>query len=563
MMANCKLVVAGLVMIGSLILQQCAVAQTAVTAKQLSAKQLSAKNLRVLSSYSFKSSKAKIIAPRSTQATTTEEEDGDPTGPNTEFNTDLVDLFEPSSPKYIRADFEAHIPFARTLFRDHTSLNTFYFYPAGYLLEYDATDGFDINFLHRTRADESQEELIVLNFTLQTRRLNGGMSLLQELAQYAIKPANDKPVSLQRLPVDSVRVDIAGLSSLIPEENVKIINSPSMIGDPIRVQATLTQSQKEDVVASIRDGGVAGRVIFTTNNNSVELEIPYFVSFTDFAGQWITDISQLDTTDSIKNLSPYPLMVSGVVVYAKSKTGNKLHRHQIPFVTPVVLEAGAVARADKSFAELVSSYGEVVSAWPVIKRVICDECLNVIERDILVSPAQASRTNLPIEAIPNIFDQFSLFKVLVEVRSSLFSPNNEFSEVKNFTLRADATEASVTLYVNRDNTESISNFEYRIKPFHNEGLNLPFTDWKPDNGVMDITVTAGDIRPLMPEQDTVTAKPEQDTDSAKPEQDTDSAIPEQDTDTAIPKQDTDTAIPEQDTDTAIPEQDTDTAIPEQ
>lgn len=465
-------------------------------------KPLALESLKLVQNYNFKTSRATILIPKTTQASTENEDDGDPTGPTNELSpTYLADRFEAHSPRYIRNDFSSHIPFSDEIFRDHTSLNTYYFYPAGYLLKHDSTDGFDINFLHRTKTDDSQEELIVLTFTLLPRQLSGGMSLLSELAKYAIKPGNNKPVDLHRLPISSVKVSLAGLSSLIPEENVVIVNSPQKVGDAIRVQATMTQSQKEDVVASIRSGGLAGDIVFSTNNGSFELIVPYFVSFTDFSGSWFSDIRELSSVDSIKNLSPYPLLMSGVVVYAKSRTGNKLNRYQIPLAQPVVIESGAMAKADKSFSQLVSSYGEVVSAWATFERIICDECINDIERDILVSPAQASRTGLPIEAIPNIFDQFSLFKVLVEVKSNLFSPNNDYTEVKTFTLRSDSTQATTTLYVNRDDGDTEAKFQYRIKPYHSEGLNLAFTDWKEDQGVMDITVTAGDIRSVMPEEE--------------------------------------------------------------
>jgi len=472
-------------------------ADTTVTADRLTA----AKDVRLLNTYNFKRSRSKNLQTKSTQAAVEKEEDGDPTGPDNEVSpTYLADRFEPVSPRHIRDDFDSVIPFSDEIFRDHTSLNTYYFYPAGYLLKYDHDDGFDINFLHRTRTDESAEELIVLSFTLEPRQLNGGMSLLRQLAHYAIQPANDKPVDLLRLPISEVNVNMSGLSSLIPADNVLIINSPQKVGDPIKVQATMTQSQKEDVVASIRDGGLSGDIVFKTYNNSFELVLPYYVSFTEFAGEWITDITQLDTSESIENHSPYPLLLSGLVVYAKSSTGETLKRYQIPITEPVVMESGAQAKADRSFSQLVASYGDVVAAWPTYERVSCDECLNAIERDILTSPAQASRTDLPIEAIPNIFSNFSLFKVLVEVKSGLFSPGSESVETKTFTLRQDVTNLSTTLYVNKDDSGDDAEFEYRVKPYHNDGLEIGFSDWKSSQGVMDITITAGDIRPLMPEE---------------------------------------------------------------
>jgi hypothetical protein len=424
-------------------------------------------------------------------------EDSEPTGPDSAISpTYLADRFEAVS-RNIRDDFDNHIPYSDEIFRDHSSLNNYYYYPSGYLLKRDTIDGYDINFLHRTRSEDSDEEKIILTFTLATRQLDGGIPLISALAEFAIKPMNNKPVILNRLPISSVKVSLAGLGSLIDQQQIQVINTPHKVGDDIRVQATMNQSQKEDVVASIRSGGMSGDITFTTNNDSFELVIPYFVSFTDYTGEWISDVTNISTTDTIKNTSPFPIAMTGVVAYVKPRSGSKLIRYTMPLREPVIMEPGAAARADKSYRQLFASYGQMISTWATFERISCEECMNEIERDILVSPAVASRTELPIEVIPNVFEQFSLFKILVEVRSSFFSSSASYEEVKTFTLRPDETNKTTDLYINRDDGDDVVPFQFRLKPLHLEGISTQFSDWKTSDGVMDITITAGDIRPLI------------------------------------------------------------------
>ncbi len=469
---------------------------TNIIANRAFTKTMSLSNATVIPKYRFNDTKAMVLIPPTAQPAEEEAEDGPPTGPSGQISaTLLADVFDAASPKHIRDDFDNRIPFSDQLFRDHTSLNTYYFYPSGYLIKRDATDGFDINFLHRTRSDGSPEELIVLTFTLVPRDLDGGMNLVRKLAALGIEPpANRKSIELTRLPISKVKVSMAGLSSLIPEENVKVINNPNVIGDPIRVQATMNQSQKEDLVASIRSGGLSGDITFDTNNGSFRIEIPYVVSFTDYSGDWLTDITQLSNDESLRNVSPFPLVFTGVVAYVQSSTNQQIKRYEIPVGKPVLMEPGALASADRTFQQLTSSYGTLIAAWPNYERIKCDECLNAIEQKILVSPAQARKTELPIEAIPTLFDQFSIFKILVEIRSTLFSPNNQYQESKVFTLRQSESQASATLYVNRDENTGSGNFEYRVKAILNNGEDSVFSNWKGDQGVMDITVTAADIR---------------------------------------------------------------------
>lgn len=454
------------------------------------------RNATVIPAHQFTSIRAMVLKTPETQPAEDESEDGDPTGPSGQISaTLLADIFDSASPKHIRDDFDNWIPFSDQLFRDHTSLNTYYFYPSGYLLKRDSTDGFDINFLHRTRGEGSAEELIVLTFTLVPRQLHGGMNLVRKLAVFGVEPpANKKAVDLNRLPISKVKISLAGLSSLIPEENVKIINTPNVIGDPIRVQARMNQSQKEDLVASIRSGGLSGDITFDTNDSSFRLEVPYLVSFTDYSGDWLTDISKLSIEESMENVSPFPLLFTGFVAYTQKAPGNQIKRYEIPVNKAVLMEPGAIAKADKTFQQIVGAYGDVVAAWPMYERVTCDDCLNAIEQKILVSPAQARKTDLPIEVIPSLFDQYSIFKILVEVKSKLFSPKNEYQETKVFTLRQGQSHTMATLYVNRDDGAQNSSFEYRVKPVLSSGGETSFSAWKSDQGVMDITVTAADIR---------------------------------------------------------------------
>jgi hypothetical protein len=439
---------------------------------------------------------ATVLRPFEDQAAGSAADDGPPSGPDYDVSpVYLVDHFASVS-NYIDDDFDRFIPYSDELIRDHTSLNTYYFYPAGYLLKRNTTDGYDINFLHRTREGESSDELIILTFTLEPRHLDGAIPLLETLADYAVEPLNSKDVDLNRLAISDVNVNLGGLSTLIPEDSIRVINSPRRVGDPIRVQASMNQAQKEDIVATIRSGGLSGDIIFHTNNDAFQLIVPYYVNFTDYSGEWLTDVSELSTADSVRNVSPFPLLVQGVAAYVKPRSGRQIKRYFAPLAEPVVMPPGAVASSDKAYGELFSSYGDSIATWVVWERVTCEDCLNAIERDILVSPAMASRAELSIEAIPNVFDQYSLFKILLEVRSNYFSASGDLSETKSFTLRPDATHITVPLFVDRDAAGSI--FEYRIKPFHSSGSETAISEWQPDGSLMDITVHSGMIAPLFP-----------------------------------------------------------------
>ena len=434
------------------------------------------------------------LKPHVNQAATDETEDGEPTGPDVSAPPiHLADIYEEKS-RYIIDDFDNQIAYNEKLIRDNSSLNTYYFYPNAYFLKYDSQHGYALDFLHRTREEDSAEDLIVMTFTISPRLNNGGFSLIKRLAENAVTPANNKKVDLKRLPISSVKVMMQSLTSFIAEEKLRVINSPQDVGDEIRVQATMTQSEKEDVVASIRSGGLSGDLIFTTNGEKFEIIIPYYVNFTDYSGEWVTDITKMKTTESLSNMSPFPLLFKGIVAYTEKN--NHVSRHFVPLNSPIVLPPGARATADKAYNTLLANKGKVLSTWAAYDKVACDVCLNTIEQEVLVAPSVASRAELAIEAIPNIFSEFSLFKVLIEIRSKKFSSSGDFEEIKTVTLREDSTQEILTLYIDRDKG-SEENFEYRITPYHSDGEDTKKSSWQKGSDALDITISKRDIEPLM------------------------------------------------------------------
>jgi len=490
-----------LLFVATLVLAQLVVAKQVITtesrvladAKVADGKALRLANTQILRGVKFDGTVASRLKTFETQAATDVSEDRDPEGPDEAAPpVFLADIYEAKS-RHISDDFANRLPYSQKLFRDHASLNTYYFFPSGYLLKYEAEKGFALNFLYRTREDDSGNNLVVMTFTIAPREIPGAIHLMNELAAEAIKPANKKPVKLQRLPISSVKVVLQSLTTMIPEENIRVINSPQTVGDEIRVQATMTESEKEDVVATIRSGGLSGDLVFATNDNSFELVVPYVVSFTDYAGDWVSDITAIKTTESLVNNSPYPLALAGIVAYTQQN--KNIERHFIPLAEPTLLAPKAKAKADKSYQDLLAGKGEVIATWAAFEKATCDTCLNSIEHAILVSPGMTSKTQLNIEAIPNIFTEFNLFKVVVEVRSSGFSTGADRVESKTFTLRGEETQVSSAFYVNRD-AQKPDTLEYRIKPYHADGDPMTQSDWVKSDST-DITLTKRDIEPLL------------------------------------------------------------------
>ncbi len=449
----------------------------------------------LLQTFNFRRSTFRVLTEPSDQAANTATEDAEPSGPSNEVSpVYLADVFEGAS-RHIRDDFAQHLPYADELIRDHTSLNNYYFYPTGYLLQREKHSGYALNFLYQSREEDGQEDRVLMTFTLAPRQLSGALPTLSTLAEFAIEPGNDKAVKLNRLPVADVRVEMSGLSMLIPQENIQVLNRPQFAGDEVRVQARMTQVEKESVVAALRSGGLAGEIVFTTQGGRFELVTPYLISLTEFTGDWVAEQAPQQAMQ-FTNVSPFPVILNGVVAYTHDATGKRMQRRYHAFSQPVRLPPGAEARNDRPLQDLFGDHGQVLMHWVLFDTERCDACLNDIEKDILVAPAVASRSDLLIESIPNVFSEHNVFKIIVQVRSQHFSSGGDLQETRQVTLKADHTSDQLSLFPDRDRPDQTQAFEYRIKYYGNDGVISAFSDWKDSEGLLDITISALDIQSL-------------------------------------------------------------------
>ncbi len=428
-------------------------------------------------------------------------EDGEATAPDPKAPAkELTNLY--SSSKDLVNDFNEHIPFSDILTRDHTSLNTYYFQPTEYLLKRDELNGFNLNFLHLNREQGLSEDAIFLKFTLSPKHLTGGVELLKILAKYKIDTKNSKAVELKSYPISDVDVSLLSLEHLIPKENISTVKIPARMGGDIVVQARLSPSQKEHVVASIREGGLSGIIKFTSKTSmdgSVTSIIPYQVDFSNFSGKWVSEINNLET--GFTNKSPFPIDLKGIVAYVEASNGGRLKRYYQPLEKTIRLQPGATSSSNMSFQQLFPDKGNQIASWAVFDNVKCEPCLDKIERKLLVAAGLTSKTEIPIEVIPSVFNKFGIFKILVQVKSSYFTASGKSTESKTITLKPGKTESSILLYVDRDSGNEKA-YKYRIQLIFEEGGKSEFSTWQSnDEGAMDITITPKEIRPLLNDVD--------------------------------------------------------------
>lgn len=421
-----------------------------------------------------------------------------PTGPDPSLTgVDLAHALDPGTGR-IESDFAERIRWSKQLIADHSSPNTFYYYPREYLLtrEGKSNGGYNLKFSYKYLDGDSNGDNVKLEFEAAPPDMPGDTALLQKLASFAVKPSNGKPVELKPLAIKSVQIKLHGLEGFIAPEKIRVINSPRHVGEKIKIEALMSESIKEEIVTSLRNMGSGGDVIVTLENG--EITIPLNLSFSNYSGPWFSDIRELSPSRPLTNLSPFPAGIKGIVGYVIPKSGaTRIERQYKPLSEINLILPEAERSATVRHQDLFQNSQSVLATWVDFEAITeCDECMNAIEKEVLAVSSIVSKSKLNIEAIPSVFDQFGLFKILVEIKSRHFKSGADWEDVQSFDLRPASTQTSAFLYLDRDKEYDHASFAFRVKPITSDGSPTTYSDWK-ESSSMDITITPHHINPLV------------------------------------------------------------------
>jgi hypothetical protein len=121
----------------------------------------------------------------------------------------------------------------------------------------------------------------------------------------------------------------------------------------------------------------------------------------------------------------------------------------------------------------------------------CGPCLDAIESGATTQAGLTRRADLVVEALPSVFSELSLEKLLLEVESAYFNPAAS-PEVRAFTLYPDEHRATARLFVDANRGADAEKARYRFRSFAAGGAG-EFSPWQSTSS-LDITLTPHDVR---------------------------------------------------------------------
>jgi hypothetical protein len=294
--------------------------------------------------------------------------------------------------------------------------------------------GYNLNVQYNHRAEPGQPSVMVTAEVAPPHR-EGDVMLLRAILREALGLKPSDPLDLRSIKGLGATVDLqavtAGLS--LPPERIHV-EPPAHLRQPFRLTLSLSQDEAEEILAQVSREGLGGTLRVQVGSETVP--VPIRIQYSRFSGEWVKGFDPWvkgKPTGRLTNLTSFPLQVEAINAYRMK--GNKLERvsKELKKIQPMP------PKGQRPFGlpEAGSVLGEgVLVAWlGASLDTSCEDCLKAIDGDVRKGVALAPAGIVKLEAIPGVFSEFGIYKIVVRVRSPTLWPEGPVSGSGKWNLR--------------------------------------------------------------------------------------------------------------------------------
>ena len=401
-------------------------------------------------------------------------EPAEPGGPDPSATLDLSDVIDDSA---LLADlgmvcgWDSHL-----ILQDKDAGNVFYYIPRAFLLKRDA-DGYRLNVQYNTRVEAGQPSVMV-TAELQAPHLPGDVHLLKSILRQAfgLKPAD--PLTVKALPGLGATADLQALATglALPAERIHL-NPPAHLKQVFRLTLSLTQDETEEVLAQIAHDGLVGTLNVAVAQTRIP--VPIRIRYSQFSGSRLKGFDAWAKgrgIASLENITDFPVTLAAINAY-RLKNG-KLERISKK-LKPVRIDPGTDRPLKLPPAEKLLGDNRMVTWMGLDLGENCTDCLETIDRRIRKGVALAPGSRIHMEAIPGLFDEFSVYKLIVHVQSPYFTAQASTVQKKEITLTADNNVSeNLMVYVPSDKGADPLLYKYRLEAVTQTGQTRMAAQWE-------------------------------------------------------------------------------------
>jgi hypothetical protein len=398
----------------------------------------------------------------------------DPTGPNPEATIDLGDIIDDSAlleDMALVCGWDSHL-----IFQDTAAAHVFYYIPRVFLLKHDR-DGYRLNVQYNARAEAGQPSVMITAEMAAPHR-SGDVKLLKAILRQALELNAGDPLTIKSLPGLGATADLQALSTGLMLQTERIqLTPPAHLKQVFRLTLSLTQDEAEEVLAQIARDGIVGALNVKVGASAVP--IPIRIRYEQFAGGPLEGFDKwADGGDvsSIRNISYFPVSIDAINGYRLAN--GKLERLSKKLKS-ISIDPGTSKSLKLPDARTLLGENLAVTWMSAEIDGSCDACLKKIDSTVRKGVGASPGENIHLEAIPSLFDEFGVYKLIVHIQSPYLTVEGDKVRQEEVVLTADENEnETLTIYIPADRGENPLLYKYRLEVVTETGEALMAKEWE-------------------------------------------------------------------------------------
>lgn len=358
-----------------------------------------------------------------------------PQGPDPTAILDLTDIIDDTD---LLKDLEQVCGWdSHLIIQDSAATHVFYYIPREFLLKRDP-DGYRLTVQYNSRAETGQPS-VMLTAELEAPHRTGDVGLLKSIMRDALDLSAGDPLEIKALPGVGATADLEALATglTIAPERIHL-NPPAHLKQVFRLTLSLTQDETEEVLAQIARDGILGSLNITVKETA--LPIPIRIKYETFSGPRIEGFDQWTEGKSVaalENLTDFPLDITAINAY-------RLHNGVLERVSknlkPLTIKPGTSKSFKLPAAKKLLGDHLMVTWIALSLDGNCTECIKKVDLNVRKGVGLAPRSTIHLEAIPYLFEEFGLYKLIVHIQSPYFTAEGTTLQQQAIQLTADENE---------------------------------------------------------------------------------------------------------------------------
>ena len=416
-----------------------------------------------------------------------------PEGPNPTAAIDLADIIEDEAlltDLSVACGWDPHL-----IFQDKAAGNVFYYLPREFRLIHRQDTGYGLNVQYNHLKEEGAPS-VMLTAELAAPHHPGDIALLKNILKKALGlKAGDKLI-LKSISGIGATADVQTMAAGLALDPERItLTLPSHLKKSFRLVLLLDQDETEEVLAQMTREGLTGNLLVMVAD--AQVPVPIHIQYLNFTGEALDGFTQWSEgrpTGFIKNTTAFPMELTDINGYTIS--GGNLKRISKK-LKPVTLKPGQqkafkLPPVSKLFGSqvMVSWMGSSMDAR-------CTDCITKIDREVRKGVGAAAASQIKLEAIPAVFEDFDLYKIIIQVQSPYFSAEPGAVAIRE----AELTEGkninqTIGIFPPQKKSGQPLLFRYRLKLITNDGTSVAQDVWQ-DAKSLSAFFGARQIEPML------------------------------------------------------------------